>query len=162
VCAVDGREKYVETIRHRSPAVNCIHLNVEKEWPFRAREFDITIHFGLLYHLTNPIDHLRQVLDTTDVIFLETECVDLHEPVLLYVQENPEVFDASLKGHGLRPSPSLVELLLREKGFKYQNLEIDTFCSTDGQPYRNVYQWDVLGSGKSGQMFRRTWMARRG
>ncbi|MEK0446556.1 MAG: hypothetical protein RLZZ399_1877 [Verrucomicrobiota bacterium] len=77
VTAIDGRVEHVVKTQTRCalygyhPEVYC--LDLEGPEISKLPEFDILHHVGVLYHLTDPVGHLRSVLQRTrEAVLLDT------------------------------------------------------------------------------------------
>lgn len=66
----------------QSAEVYTVDVEEQVTWPHR---FDVVFHCGVLYHLENPVSHLRKVLALCDTIYLDTHVAasgrDLHTAV---------------------------------------------------------------------------------
>lgn len=65
---------------------HCLDLNtLENENPLTDIKMDIIYHTGVLYHLTNPIKHLKYIASITDNLFLATRCYDKKSDIKLLI-----------------------------------------------------------------------------
>ncbi len=118
-------------------------------------DYDIILHQGLLYHLTNLDEHLQNVAEHCRYLFLETHVVDVDEEVV-YLEEEPgidELCDSSVHGLGSRPSLPFVENRLRELDF-----EIMRCPNRERLDYVGYYySWEPANTGD--QNLRMLWFA---
>ncbi|MDP1785453.1 MAG: methyltransferase domain-containing protein [Sulfuricurvum sp.] len=89
VTAIDSRiEHVVKTIIRTSmfgykPTV--FHLDLEQSFPNDpALTFDVLHHVGVLYHLTDPIEHLNDILPHCSIIMLDTHIATENETLHSY------------------------------------------------------------------------------
>lgn len=114
VGAFDGRAENVLEARKRFPEIPFEQGDIESPAILALGEFDLTLCFGLLYHLENPmlaIRHLRSV--TRKGLLLESMCIPGDGPGMVW-REEPAAADQSLTDIALYPSEaSLVKMLYR-------------------------------------------------
>lgn len=140
VTSSEGRLEHVEIIRTKimngeySPKLLVRHDNMEHVFNTDTK-YDIIIHWGLLYHLSDVELHLKDILQHTDYIFLETEVCDSLEDVCLKVTECG--YDQAISNTGSRPSPRYVERILDENGFNFELIKSNTLNSSI-----HIYDWD--------------------
>ena len=72
VTSTDGRQEHIDVVKQRYPELESFQLDVDCEWNLN-RKFDVIIHFGVLYHLSNWKENLKATLDHTDLVIFETE-----------------------------------------------------------------------------------------
>lgn len=64
---VEGRDALVEQARQAAAQLNVSHIarfenhDVRRIDEVGLKKFDVVLHFGLLYHLENPFNHLKRV-----------------------------------------------------------------------------------------------------
>ncbi len=136
VTCTDGRAEYVQHIRTHYPSIKTKIINLEKVYP-RLPKFNVVIHFGVLYHLSDPLKHLDNFLSVQkfDHLFLETEVSNYSDPnFILKIRE--EGYDQALNGLGGRPTSAGIERLLS----KY-NLEFSRIDSADLNSPPHTYDW---------------------
>ena len=141
VLGVDGRESHLEDLRlmARVQGIDNVRVarhDIEEAHARDIGTFDVTVMFGLLYHLENPVRALRLARAMTRRLFvIETQLVPHHEGM---VEWGAQVFQRPLKGvfgivdetdethgpetgiHGICLAPSLPALtwLLQRVGFE--------------------------------------------
>ena len=118
VC-IDGRETNIASLRSRYPQLEAHVGNVETESLSRFGRFHIVFSYGLLYHLENPLQSLRNMEAVCDeLLLLETIICDHELPIVRVEDESTDVNQA-LGGIAGRPSPHYVVLALNRVGFPY-------------------------------------------
>ena len=119
VVCVEGRPENVESLRIRYPQFEAQVANVEAEPLARFGRFDAVFSYGLLYHLENPLQSLRNMAAAgSELLLLETIICDHDLPIVRIDDESKDVNQA-LAGIACRPSPHYVVLGLSRVGFPY-------------------------------------------
>tara|TARA_R100000353_G_scaffold170287_1_gene133882 strand:+ start:1260 stop:1901 length:642 start_codon:yes stop_codon:yes gene_type:complete len=157
VTVSDAREEHIAIVKERYHKLTALVVDSEDtEWKYPENEYDIIIHYGLLYHLSNPDENIRMISKRCKYLFLETEVLDSSDPeYILYKKENKSSFGMSYSGDACTPSWAYVERLLDENNFEWQRVKprkSDWHC----------YDWHRTGedpSFKSGQ--RAMWYCKR-
>ena len=141
VRGVDGREDNLRRARFIAEACqNDVFYRLGRVETLAAdegRQYDLTLFLGVLYHLEDPMQGLRQVAAVTrDLCVIETQVVDevegstewgsreWHRPyqgILALIDETPELTDGC-RETGLTPmvtcpSPKALRFMLRQAGF---------------------------------------------
>ena len=158
VLTLDGRRKNVNfaKLKHRSiDSYKCIQFNLENEFS-EFGEFDLTINFGLLYHLKNVDEHLNCCFSNSREILFETVVCNSRDPEkIIFYEEDVNIDEEALGGTGCRPSPFYVERVAEKNNF-----EVIRHFSPDlnsGDLFK--YDWDHEKDKKLGDDFklRRFW-----
>jgi SAM-dependent methyltransferase len=119
VICVEGRPGNVESLRQRYPRFDAHVANVEAEPLNRFGQVDIVFSYGLLYHLENPLQSLRNMAAAgSEMLLLETIVCDADLPIVRIDDESKD-FNQALAGIACRPSPHYVVLALSRVGFPY-------------------------------------------
>jgi SAM-dependent methyltransferase len=119
VVCVDGRESNIASLRTRYPRLEAHVGNVETEELSRFGRFQIVFCYGLLYHLENPLQSLRNMASVCDeMVLLETIICD-HELALVRVEDESTDVNQALGGIAGRPTPHYVVLALNRVGFPF-------------------------------------------
>jgi SAM-dependent methyltransferase len=119
VVCVDGRESNIGSLRERYPRLEAHVGNVESEDLSRFGRFEIVFCYGLLYHLENPLQSLRNMAAVCDeMLLLETIICD-HELALVRVEDESTDVNQALGGIAGRPTPHYVVLALNRVGFPF-------------------------------------------
>ena len=88
VIAVDGRRENTEEAKRRVPQVTFHLLNVEDPGIRDLGCFDLVFCFGLLYHLENPFQAIRNLhAMTSKLLLVESVCFPGNEPIMALVDE---------------------------------------------------------------------------
>lgn len=134
VLAIDGRiENCVKTLLRcwmlgLKPDVNCVNL----EDATHLNSSDVCCHIGVLYHLSNAVPHLWQVLGCTrDVLLLDTQVATEqqinHElefrgnslKVYRYIEKDIAFAPfAGMKSHAIWLAPSTIVQIAEQAGFE--------------------------------------------
>jgi tRNA (mo5U34)-methyltransferase len=143
VVAVDGREENLRRARFVAQAMGIESIDyrqgrVETLAADQARQFDLTLFLGVLYHVEDPMRCLRQVAAVTrEMCVIETQVVDEvcgvaewgardwqrpYQGILALIDETGE-FDAGIRETGMTPmatcpSPNALRFMLRQAGFR--------------------------------------------
>jgi len=134
VTAVDGRIEHVVKTQTRCalygcyPEVYCFDL--ELGGLARLPEFDVLLHIGVLYHLTDPVSHLQKLLPRIrEAVFLDTHVARPEEimhryevggityPVRLYIEGGRKEPFSGLREHAKWLLREDVLKILRQAGF---------------------------------------------
>jgi len=93
--------------------------NVETDSLTRFGRFPIVLCYGLLYHLENPLQSLRNMASVCDeMLLLETIICD-HEMALVRAEDESTDVNQALGGIAGRPTPHYVVLALNRVGFPF-------------------------------------------
>lgn len=117
VGAFDGRAANVAEARKRFPEIPFEQGDIENPGIRALGEFDLTLCFGLLYHLENPmlaIRHLRGL--TRKGLLLESMCIPGNGAGMVW-REEPPAADQSLTDIALYPSEACLVKMLYRAGF---------------------------------------------
>lgn len=152
VVCVDGRPQNIESLRERSPQLESHVGDVEQDLS-RFGRFDIVFSYGLLYHLENPLQSIRNMAAVCgDLLLLETMVSDHTLPVVRIEDESTD-FNQAMAGLAGRPTPHYVVLGLNRAGFEFVYAPVtppehedfrfawtnDLACVRDGHPLRCVF-----------------------
>src|SRR5712664_253148 len=117
VGAFDGRMENVVEARKRFPEIPFEQGDIESPGILALGKFDLTLCFGLLYHLENPmlaIRHLRAL--TGKGLLLESMCIPGNSAGMVW-REEPAALDQSLTDIALYPSEACLVKMLYRAGF---------------------------------------------
>ena len=119
VICVDGRESNIAALHERYPHLEGHVGNIETEPLSRFGRFQIVFSYGLLYHLENPLQSLRNMESVCDeMLLLETIICD-HELPLVRMEDESTDVNQALGGVAGRPTPHYVVLALNRIGFPF-------------------------------------------
>lgn len=121
VLCIDGRIQNINfaKLKHRNVAnLQFSQFNLEADFS-EFGKFDVTINFGLLYHLKNVDAHLKCCFATSDDIILETCVCDSINPYKIFFLDEPtDILEAALEGPSGLPSPFSIERLAEDNNFE--------------------------------------------
>ncbi len=116
-CGFDARSENVEEARKRFPGIPFEQADVEARATSQLGPFDLVLCFGLLYHLENPLQAIRNLAAITEkCLVLESMCVPQERCSMLLRQE-PRQDDQSLAEMALYPSETSLAKMLYRAGF---------------------------------------------
>lgn len=119
VVCVDGRKSNIASLRQRYPHLEAHVGNVETEPLSRFGRFAVVFSYGLLYHLENPLQSLRNMESVCDeMLLLETIICD-HQMALVRTEDESTDVNQALGGIAGRPTPHYVVLALNRVGFPH-------------------------------------------
>lgn len=151
VTGSDARAEHLDVARRRHPEIAGWQVaDLDSEWPFDLG-FDLVLHLGVLYHLADPEQALRRLLQSSGHIVLETEVSDSSDPGFVRATDE-EGYDQAFNSRGSRPSPALVERVLAEAGRPFSRITDDR-CNAGF----HHYDWPIGETGESRNGLRRMW-----
>ncbi len=119
VTCVDSRADNIAAVRQRHPHFAAYVANAERDPLSALGQFDIVFSYGLLYHLENPVQALRNMAAAAGQgLLLETIICDAQPPVVLLADEHFAANEA-MGALGSRPSPSYIATALNRIGFPH-------------------------------------------
>ena len=153
VTFADGNEGHLVKIKKTNPDSTVLHIDQDKEWNLN-KQFDIVVHWGVLYHLDNWQKDLKTAIEHGKIIFLETEVCDSNDPTF-EIKTSESGYDQAVNGIGSRPSAAMVEGCINETGANYVRYD-----DADINAEYHKYDWKVNDTKEwtSGQ--RRFWIIR--
>lgn len=156
VTCVDVREENLKEIRKNHPAIKTMRLDLERDWPFAQNQFDVVLSMGLLCHLKNYEQHIKNICDVAEHIVLETEVLDIMDANLRSpIYEEKLINDLSFHGEGSIVSANNIQNKLSTLGATFKRFDESKINSG---PYK--YDWRESGLGRIlGN--RRLWFVRR-
>ncbi len=154
ITITDARQEHLDEIIRRYPKIcnekNVFRLDLENAWT-EIGEFDVIIHFGVLYHLKNWELSLRESILRGKFIFLETEVSDFKENRNIIVEEKG--YDQAFSGIGSRPSVMAIERVIDSTGAKYKRHDSSILNST-----LHTYDWEGADTKSWRHGLRRFWV----
>src|SRR2546430_1393873 len=116
-CGFDARAQNIEEARRRFPGIPFEQADVEAREISQLGRFDLVLCFGLLYHLENPLQAIRNLRAITDkCLVLESMCLPEDRCSLLLRQELRQD-DQSLTEMSCYSSESSLIKMLSRSGF---------------------------------------------
>lgn len=149
----DARQEHLEVIRSRYPSLPRNRLlQIDLEDGIESSDgFDLILHLGVLYHLTNWEKSIRDCARIARFMVLESEVCDSDDDAFeINVQE--QGYDQAFSGIGTRPSADNIESELREAGFAVERIA-DSRCNSGF----HVYDWPVQNTKTWRHGLRRLW-----
>jgi hypothetical protein len=150
VTSSDARTQHIETVKRKYPHLKTALIDCENT--VIPEKYDIILHWGVLYHLSQIEDNLAKVSDKCDVLLLETEVCDSDEKDF-YLSVNESGYDQAFHSRGIRPSPTYVESLLSKGGFQFKMIQ-DPILNSD----YHTYDWEITNSKIRRNGLRRFWI----
>lgn len=153
VTAVDIRDQHLLIANKKYNLLKTIKLDLDKEWPFSENEFDLIISWGVVCHIKDYENHIKNICKTAKYIILETAvCDSIREDKNLIVQEDKSNLNYSYNGFGCRPSINSVSRILKESNFNYTQIS-DSYYN-----YENYkYDWHMLNNNQASLYKRKIW-----
>lgn len=145
----DAREMFVSTLK--ADGFTALQMDQDKVWTVPAN-FDLVIHFGVLYHLDDWKQDLRCAIATAPQTILETEASDKLDPTYEIKLEEIDHYDQAFNRKASRFSDTHVEAYLKELGVnfkRYDDTDIDCGCF--------LYSWKH-GQQRGNELTRRMWL----
>ena len=153
VTGVDARQEHLKIVAKKFSGIKCVKADLDGNWPFHGKSFDLTLHLGLLCHLNNFEAHLRIVCASTTNLVLETAVCDSDDPFLcVSVPENKGIYDLSVNGVGCRPTAAAIERVLSECGMNFKRVDKAIYNAGD-----YVYDWQSKNEKSIDSRHRRIW-----
>lgn len=150
VTSSDARKEHLEVVTKRYPHLKTLAIDCDND--LIEEKYDIILHWGLLYHLSEIDIHLQRVSDKCDVLLLETE-VSNSDDTEFFMSTNESGFDQAFNNRGIRPSPSYIEGMLRKHGFQYKLIKDPVLNSSF-----HCYDWEINNSMTWRHGLRRFWI----
>ena len=119
VVAIDGRVENAKEARRRYPTITFLTKNVEETALSELGVFDLALCVGLLYHLENPFQAIRNLHALTGkVAIVESMCTPGADPALLLLDESLED-NQGLNRVAFYPTESCLIKMLSRAGFPF-------------------------------------------
>jgi len=150
VTCSDGRDEHLEIVRQKYPHLKTFLMDADNT--NIPDKYDVIVHWGLLYHLSEIEIHLETVSQKCDVLLLETEVSDSDNKEF-YISTDENGTDQALNYRGIRPSPSYVETVLEKNGFQFKLIK-DPILNSDF----HRYDWEISNSHTWDNGLRRFWI----
>lgn len=126
VTAFDARQQNVAEAKRRYPKVEFCVRNVEASRIQRLGQFDLTLCFGLLYHLENPFQGIRNLYAITRRILIIESMVTPSESPVATLMNECRGEDQGLHHIAFVPSEACLIKMLYHAGFPkvYKTVEL--------------------------------------
>lgn len=124
----DARQSCLNEIKRKNPNANTILLNQETNWKL-DKQYDLVIHFGIMYNLDNWQQDLISTLAHGKNIAIETAVNKFGDDIEIKIKDF--VYGSEKYGPiskiGTLPSVSLIENNFKQYHFKiYETLDINS------------------------------------
>lgn len=142
VTSCDGRAEHVTDAKQKYPNLKVMVFDADSD--LLNENYDIIVHWGLLYHLENIDEHLKNICEHCTYLFLETLVSDSTDP-FFKIKTTEEGYDQSMSGHGTIPSPAYVERLLHDNNFQFtiiENSKLNSNFHVYDSPIQNTGAYD--------------------
>jgi len=153
----DARQEHLDKIKERLPDAKMLCLDLNSEWP--DGQWDLIIHFGVLYHLNadDVAESLKKACISSRFMVLETEVCDSQKPYLVRTKkEDKEDYSQALHGRGCKPSLGFIERIMTECDVEFKLLNTK---ECDSRIHH--YTWIAKNKGRAKPGMRRMWFVKR-
>jgi len=149
---VDARQENLSALQSQYPDLKTMLVDLDSSFPFNEK-FDIALSLGILCHLKNWEQHLKDICSIADCIVLETAVLDSNDPNLhIHTTEDRGSVELSFNGTGSIPSSANIQRVLDSFGASYRRIDKRTINS--GQYH---YDWKEINSNTYDIGQRRIW-----
>jgi hypothetical protein len=150
VSSSDARKEHLDVVNTKYPHIKTLLIDGDND--NITCKYDIILHWGLLYHLSEIESHLEKISQKCDILLLETEVSDSNDNQF-YISTNESGYDQAFNNKGIRPSPSYVEKVLEKNGFQFKLIK-DPILNTGF----HKYDWDIQNTNAWRPGLRRFWI----
>ena len=150
VTSTDAREGHLVTVNDMYPHIKTYIMDADKD--DIPETYDIILHWGLLYHLSEIENHLEKISHKCNVLLLETEVSDSDDSTFR-ITTSEDGYDQAFNARGIRPSPAYVEKVLETNGFQFK-LITDSILNSG----YHTYDWDIMNTNTCAGGLRRFWI----
>jgi SAM-dependent methyltransferase len=154
VVFTDGRQFFVDFLKNDGHEAYVV--DHDNPWTVPG-EFDLVVHWGLMYHLNNWKQDLQCALDHAPMLCLETEVADVADPRFEFKMDEPDVYDQAMNHVGTIVSANCLETYVTSLGashMRYDSVDLNVDAT-------HYYDWPDTNSGFFRQGQRRYWLIRR-
>lgn len=153
VTAVDARQDHLKMVAKKYAGVKTTKVDLDGAWPFYGKSFDVVVDIGVLCHLKNFEEHLRNVCASTTYLILETAVLDSDDPNTSIVQPDGKGSpDGSYNGFSSQVSANNIERVLKDCGMSFKRCDAAKFNAGS-----YVYDWQVSNTSIYSINKRRIW-----
>jgi hypothetical protein len=150
VTSSDARKEHLEIVKQNYPHIKT--LLIDGDTDNIEHNYDIIVHWGLLYHLNEIEIHLEKVSQKCDILLLETEVCDSDDKDF-HIVTNEIGYDQAFNAKGTRYSQSYIEYILEKNGFKFKLIK-DPILNSEF----HCYDWNITNSKTCRHGLRRFWI----
>jgi len=153
IICCEGRHELVRDIKKRNKNFKIIRFDNDSDWEgnFKEKQFDLAIHWGLLYHLKNWERDLINTLKIAKVICLESE-VTYYDEELVYTRKEFG-HDQALHNIGSFISSKKIENIFNDMNLKFKRYDSKKLNSIN---YKD--DWNNSCEKESIYEYRRYWL----
>jgi glycosyltransferase involved in cell wall biosynthesis/SAM-dependent methyltransferase len=153
VTLVDARAEHLKIASKKFQGIKTITADLDRDWPFKNKKFDIVLDLDLICHLRDYETHLKNVCSITQHLILETAVCDSPDPNKCFIlTENKGSYDLSVNGVACRPTAAAIERILNDAGMNFKRIDSNKL---NVPPY--VYDWVPLNNDDTSINKRRMW-----
>ena len=138
VTSSDGRKEHLDVVKQKYPHLKTLLIDGDND--SIKDNYDIILHWGLLYHLNEIEIHLEKISQKCNILLLETEVSDSDDKNF-YISTDEAGYDQALNNKGIRPSPCYIESVLEKNGFTFKLIK-DPILNSDF----HCYDWNITNS----------------
>jgi 2-polyprenyl-3-methyl-5-hydroxy-6-metoxy-1,4-benzoquinol methylase len=137
VIAADARQEHLASI------LNITTMQIDQDAPWQLEEkVDLSIHFGVLYHLKNWKQDLASTAKSSKIFFLESVVANTDDPLFEHnLYEEDGGGQNAYNKIGTVMSAANVERILTELGCKFQRYDDEDLSIPNKKLYQ--YHWTV-------------------
>lgn len=155
VTFAEGRREYIPYIMDDNSDSEIYVIDNDRPWSL-DKQFDLVVHWGLLYHLKYWEKDIMNCLRHTNLVSIETEVVDSDDQ-FLEIEVKEDHYDAALNSIGVRPSVGNIENFLKSLG-----CELKRYDDADLNSSYMVYDWKSGSFPRQWKLgHRRFWMVKK-
>ena len=150
VTSSDARKEHLDVVKQKYPHIKTLLIDGDND--NIQDNYDIILHWGLLYHLNEIEIHLKKVSEKCNILLLESEVSDCDDKQFC-IRMNEDGYDQAFNSRGIRPSPNYIEDILEKNGFQFKLIK-DPILNSDF----HCYDWDISNSKTWRIGLRRFWI----
>jgi SAM-dependent methyltransferase len=114
--------------------------------------YNVIIHFALLNHLSNPEQHLKNIMTHCDYFIIECDVIDSNK-LTLTIDIQEEGYDKAYNGTARILTQRKLETIFTQCGFNYRLIQ-DSVTNSDF----HIYNWPSFNTDKYREGFSRFWI----
>jgi hypothetical protein len=151
VTSCDARKENLDITNRRFPHIKTFCIDLDNE--DIEEHYDVILHWGTLYHLSEIETHLEKISNRCNVLLLESEVSDSDDKTFYISVQEHDAYDQSFNSKGIRPSQQYVEDVLSKNGFQFELIK-DPILNSDF----HVYDWEIKNTKTWRHGLRRFWI----
>jgi hypothetical protein len=140
----EGRESNFKLLKEKYPHLDAHVVDLDNE---NIQQFgffyDIVLHVGLLYHLLNMEQSLKDSMAISNHVILETEVMDSDQDGYFVTTEDASRMTSSLDGVATRPTNTMLKRIIEDNGWEIEHPKDPKSINTT--PY--IYDWTPNNHG---------------